>query len=186
MPKTWTANQLVAYNLRRARTHRDLTQKEAAALLKPYLGTEWSVASFSAAESTAKNGARTRKFSADEILAFSRAFGHPVSYFFTPPEEETDRPVSCGGPKTVDFGELLDAVSEIDEGRVRMLVELLPRAKRSATAQAIRRIAYARLGVPAIRNVTEHAANLHRLANQLTEFDDKVQAELEAALGKED
>jgi hypothetical protein len=40
-----TPNQVVAYNLVRARLLRSWTQKQAAEALAPYLGTCWSVAS---------------------------------------------------------------------------------------------------------------------------------------------
>ena len=188
MPNSWTANQLVAHNLREARQRRNHTQKEAAALLAPYLGGKpWSVASFSAAESTARNGARTREFSANEILAFSQAFDLPVSYFFTPPiGEPTYRPVTCGGD-SIGVEELLKSVSRVDETRVAVHVEALPKAARALFAGHARVNAYARLGQPAIRNVTEHAADLRRLANELESFDDRVQDELKLALeGKED
>ncbi len=46
----FTPNQVVAYNLTRAREHRGWTQDEAAEALAPYLGTRWSKASFSQAE----------------------------------------------------------------------------------------------------------------------------------------
>ena len=184
MPKTWTANQLVASNLRRARQDRGLTQKAAATLLEPYLGTEWSVASFSAAESTARNGARIREFSANEILAFARAFERPIAYFFTPPEEEL-RPVSAGGRKTIDLAGLLEAVGTIDEQRVSALIETLPPKARDKRTEAVRRATYARLGQPAVRNVTEHAANLRRLANELESFDDRVNAVLENEVDQE-
>jgi hypothetical protein len=34
--------------------------------------------------------------------------------------------------------------------------------------------------------MTEHAANLHRLANELLDFDDRVQAELKLALDEKE
>jgi len=184
MFKSWSANQLVAHNLREARLLRDLTQKEAASLLAPYLGGKpWSVASFSAAESTARNGARTREFDANEILAFAQAFDLPVSYFFTPPVGEPQyRPVTCGGSQEIDLPELLESVAKVDETRVAVKVETLPKAARSRFAGHARTNAYARLGQPAIRNVTEHAANLRRLADELESLDERFEAELKAAL----
>jgi transcriptional regulator with XRE-family HTH domain len=80
-----TANQVVAYNLQLARAMRGLTQAEAAKRIQRYLGGEtWSKANFSAAERSV-TGNRVRQFSADEIMAFARAFEVDVSFFFTPP-----------------------------------------------------------------------------------------------------
>lgn len=62
-----TANQVVAYNLARARELRGLTQEEAAAILEPFLGVRWSKASFSQAERSVA-GKFVRKFDADEVV----------------------------------------------------------------------------------------------------------------------
>lgn len=83
-----TVNQIVAYNLRRAREQRGLTQEQAAERLEPHLGVRWSKASYSAAERSAERSQRLRRFSADEIVAFSAAFELPVTFFFLPPANE--------------------------------------------------------------------------------------------------
>jgi hypothetical protein len=193
-----TANQLVAYNLRRARQEYEggLTQKQAAELLEPYLGKRWSVASFSAAEASAKNGSRGREFSADEILAFARAFNVPISYFFLPPEEDQERrPVTCGGSRVLDVPELLESASRLEPGsayatRLRLLTDKVPRDERFRLDRAIQDRVQARLGSPSVTDVTTHAANLRRLANALEAADDHVQAvfaeELDHAFGKEE
>ena len=49
-PKRLTPNQIVAFNLTRARTDRGWSQPEAAAALEPFLGVRWSRASYSAVE----------------------------------------------------------------------------------------------------------------------------------------
>ena len=77
-------NQVVAYNLTRARQLRGLTQDEAAAALEPYLGVRWSKASFSQAERSVA-GRFVRRFDAEEIVAFARTFELPVTWFFLPP-----------------------------------------------------------------------------------------------------
>jgi hypothetical protein len=82
-----TANQVVAYNLRVARTFRRLSQEEAAERLEPYLGTRWSRTNFSNIERSI-DGKRIKQFSADEIVAFSLAFELPVAWFFVPPEQD--------------------------------------------------------------------------------------------------
>lgn len=77
-------NQVVAYNLARARQLRGLTQDEAAAALEPFLGVRWSKASFSQAERSVA-GKFVRRFDAEEIVAFARAFEVPITWFFLPP-----------------------------------------------------------------------------------------------------
>lgn len=84
-PDLLTPNQLVAYNLWRARRERRWTHEQAAEQLEPHLGVRWTKAVFSAAERSVE-GTRKRNFSADEIVAFARGFRLPVAYFFMPPE----------------------------------------------------------------------------------------------------
>ncbi len=73
LPRTWTANQVVAHNLSRARLLRGWTQDQAAAEVAPYLGSHLSAASFSAIERSIA-GTRVKQFNADELVALSRAF----------------------------------------------------------------------------------------------------------------
>ncbi|MEV5506279.1 helix-turn-helix domain-containing protein [Streptomyces orinoci] len=79
-------NQLVSYNLLRARRARGWTQQQLGELLGRYTGRVWSNASVSAAE-RAWQGGRPRKFDADEIAAFCRIFDVPFSYFLMPPSD---------------------------------------------------------------------------------------------------
>src|SRR5438094_1736388 len=79
-----TPNQVVAWNLAQARAWRGWTQAQAAEALEPFLGVRWSTASFSAAERSV-TGKVVRNFTADEIVAFARAFEVPVTWFFLPP-----------------------------------------------------------------------------------------------------
>ena len=107
-----TANQLVAYNLRRAREMRGETQEQVAQRLWPYIGEKWSKASFSIAEKSAEPGHRKRNFNANELLAFACVFQKPVAWFFTPPDGVDD--VTCGEPldvsRHVGRNQLLDVV----------------------------------------------------------------------------
>lgn len=111
---TLTPNQIVAYNLAQARLWRNWTQEEAAEQLAPYLGKRWSKASFSAAERSV-DGQRVRQFSADDIVAFSRAFGLPVGFFFLPPPPSV-APVPVRLPSSenplwgIPIAELIDVV----------------------------------------------------------------------------
>jgi hypothetical protein len=79
-----TPNQVVAYNLAHARELRGWTQDQATQALEPHLGTRWSKANYSAAERSV-DGRRVRNFTADEIVAFARAFELPITWFFMPP-----------------------------------------------------------------------------------------------------
>jgi hypothetical protein len=96
----WTANQIVAFNVGRARLLRGWTQEEAARALAPYLGTLMSTASFSAIERSVDTG-RVREFNADELLAFARGFRVPIPWFFTPPSPFWD----TAGVATPDAGD---------------------------------------------------------------------------------
>lgn len=79
-----TANQVVAYNLQRARKARTWTQDDLGERLEKITGRVWSRASVSAAESSWRGG-RTRRFDANEVLAFALVFDLPIASFFLPP-----------------------------------------------------------------------------------------------------
>src|SRR6202521_4633198 len=83
LPRTWTPNQVVAHNLTRARLLRGWTQDQAAEALAPYLGSRLSLASFSAIERSIA-GTRVKQFTADELVALSRAFDLHLGWWFTP------------------------------------------------------------------------------------------------------
>jgi hypothetical protein len=114
---TLTPNQVVAYNLPRARMVRGWTQEQAAEALAPYLGTKWSVANFSAIERSV-DGGRIRQFTADDLFAFSRAFRLPIGFFLTPPVDDP-RTYGIATPDAdrdgLDPMELLDAILGTDE-----------------------------------------------------------------------
>lgn len=108
LPRTWTPNQVVAHNVVRARTLRGWTQEQAADQLAPYLGSRLSHASFSAIERSVAT-TRVKQFSADDLVALSRAFGVPLGWWFTPPAEGamyTPDHAHHG----IDFAELVDLV----------------------------------------------------------------------------
>src|SRR5687767_11290009 len=90
--RRYTPNQVVAFNLARAREERGWTQEEAVERLAPFLGTRWTAVALSAAERSV-TGRRVREFTASEILAFSRAFDLPIAWFFLPPHEPRDSTV---------------------------------------------------------------------------------------------
>jgi transcriptional regulator with XRE-family HTH domain len=111
-PKLWNPNQIVAFNIAKARQLRGWTQEEAAEQLAPYLGVRMSAASFSASERSVDAG-RPREFDAAEILAFARAFRVPLAWFFTPPTPWWEG-VGIATPDADEDGldpmEMLDAV----------------------------------------------------------------------------
>src|SRR5215210_5644484 len=86
----WRPNQIVAFNVAKARSLRGWTQEQAAEALAPYLGAKLSGASFSALERSAWTIERIKQFSADDLLALSRGFDLPIGYFFTPPPPDAD------------------------------------------------------------------------------------------------
>jgi transcriptional regulator with XRE-family HTH domain len=74
-----TPNQYVAHRLTWARIIYGWTQQEVA----DRLGGSWTRVKVSAAERSV-TGARVRRFDAEDLTAFSRVFGLPVSFFFPP------------------------------------------------------------------------------------------------------
>lgn len=88
--RTMLPNQVVAYNVAKARALRGWTQEQAAEALAPHLGAKLSGASFSALERSAWTVSRIKQFSADDLLALSRGFDLPIGYFFTPPPPGDD------------------------------------------------------------------------------------------------
>ena len=107
-----TPNQIVAMNIAKARALRGWTQEQAAEALAPHLGVKLSGASFSALERSAWNVNRIKQVSADDLLAYSRAFDLPIGYFFTPPPPSEDIGLAAPGAsiKGLDPIVLLDAV----------------------------------------------------------------------------
>lgn len=84
----WSANQVVAYNLARAREAKGWSQEDAGRRLEPHLGVAWSKATFSQAERSIDPG-KSRAFTADELAAFADTFGLPVVWFLLPPPPGT-------------------------------------------------------------------------------------------------
>ena len=139
--RVMTPNQIVAYNVAKARELRGWTQEQAAEALAPYLGAKLSAASFSALERSAWKVDRIKVFSADELFALSRGFDLPIGFFFTPPPPEMD--AGLHGPdagwKGLDPIVLLDAVLGTPENLRHWEAQLLaysasqapmPRSKR--------------------------------------------------------
>ena len=84
--KKWSASQVVAHNLTRARELRGITQTEVAERLARFTGANWSQATVAQAEGSV-TGNRVRQFTANELVALARTFDLPVLFFFLPPDD---------------------------------------------------------------------------------------------------
>src|SRR5687768_4763586 len=136
-----TANQIVAYNVAKARALRGWTQEQAAEALAPYLGARLSGPSFSSLERSAWKVDRIKQFSADDLLALSRAFDLPIGYFFTPPPPDADAGLAVpdAGLKGLDPIVLLDAVLGTPDNLEHWERDLLDYASRTAPAPRSKR-----------------------------------------------
>src|SRR5215210_3016331 len=136
-----TPNQVVAYNVAKARALRGWTQEQAAEALAPYLGARLSIASFSALERAAWNVSRIKQFTADDLLALSRGFDLPIGFFFTPPPPDFDAGLAApdAGMKGLDPIVLLDAVLGRRDNLPHWERDLLDYAARTAPAPRSKR-----------------------------------------------
>ena len=91
--RRWTASQVVAHNLTRARELRGLTQNEVAERLTRFTGSNWSQVTVAQAEASVA-GQRVRQFTANELVALARTFDVPVLFFFLPPDDGEGRLVT--------------------------------------------------------------------------------------------
>jgi transcriptional regulator with XRE-family HTH domain len=107
----WTPNQIVAHNIAKARLLRGWTQDQAAEACAAYLGNRLSPASWSALERSV-DGGRIREITADELVAFARAFDLPIGFFLTPPSVWDNHVVATpdAGPEGLEPMELFDVV----------------------------------------------------------------------------
>ncbi len=122
-----TTNQVVAYNVAKARAIRGWTQEQAAEELAPYLGAKLSAASFSALERSAWNPGRIKVFSADELVALCRGFDLPIGFFLVPPPPAMDIGFHApdGGVKGLDPIVMLDVMLGAPENLGYLESELL-------------------------------------------------------------
>lgn len=118
---THTADQVVAFNLRRARELRNWTQDEAAERLEPYLGERWSRVVFSAAERSVSGG-RVRQFSASQLVAIAATFELPIAFFLMPPVE-VEAIAPSGAQKALTPEQLIELAITRQDDRVQELVE---------------------------------------------------------------
>jgi hypothetical protein len=88
-PHTLNVNQVVAYNVARARRDRGWTQVETSERLAPFLGYRLHQAGVSAIERT-YDSERRRNIDVADVVAFARCFDLPIGWFFLPPPGRGD------------------------------------------------------------------------------------------------
>ncbi len=186
-----TPNQVVAFNLARAREWRGWTQEQAADALAPYLGTRWSKANFSAAERSVA-GKHIRNFDADEVVAFARAFELPLGWFYLPPPPWADGlPVKLVTPDAEQFGTELSLLVDLVFGepehqavmelRLREFLDQLGTRALTDAQQQIANLAAARIAAivresfgdldqwqTSLRSIANHLEDLERHAKDAT------------------
>jgi transcriptional regulator with XRE-family HTH domain len=132
-PIGFNPNRVVAYNLKRARVLRNMTQERAAEALAPYLGLRWKKQTVSMAERAAETTSRRpRQFDAADIAAFAHAFELPVAWFFMPPRAflvngETlidGVPSDLPGEPRVEVADLIESVIVPDPMLTERLEEI--------------------------------------------------------------
>jgi len=111
MRRTYSPNQVVAYNVGRARALRGWTQQQAASELSNHLEKRMSRASYSAMERSI-GGGRIKQFSADEMVALARGFNLPLLWFLLPPplDDDPGLHVPHTTSRGIEFTEFLDIV----------------------------------------------------------------------------
>ena len=110
--RAMTPNQIVAYNLAKARAMKGWTQNETTLKLRDYVGSTWSAASYSLIERSV-TGNRVKQFSTDELVGIARGFNLPLAWFFVPPPASEDVGLllpNAGGITGVDPLVLLDVL----------------------------------------------------------------------------
>jgi hypothetical protein len=185
-PLYWglTPNQVVAFNLARARELRGWTQEQTADALAPYLGTRWSKANFSAAERSVA-GKHIRNFDADEVVAFARAFELPVGWFYLPPPPWAEGiPVKLVTPDAEQFGTELSLLVDLVFGepehqaamelRLREFLDQLGTRALTEAQQQIANLAAARTAAIVRRSfgdLDQWQTSLRSIANHLEDLE---------------
>jgi hypothetical protein len=191
-----TPNQVVAFNLARAREWKGWTQDQAAQALEPYLGKRWSKASVSQAERSIA-GKFVRNFDADEIVAFARAFELPIGWFFMPPPPWSDQPgvpVKLKTPDAEHLGTALALLVDLvfgDETNQALLAMRLDAwlqqcpPQLTAAQQRIANLARHRIESLARATIDDLAAwqtTLRAMANQLEDLETRARAAVDDEL----
>jgi transcriptional regulator with XRE-family HTH domain len=108
--RSYTPNQVVAYNLKRARTLRGLTLDETALRLTKYVGETWTRANLSALERS-QTGGRPRRFETHDLVIYALVFDLSPLWFLMPPPHASKIALQDAKGKvteTLDTGEYID------------------------------------------------------------------------------
>ena len=168
-------NQVVAYNMSRARQLRGWTQDQTAKALEPYLGKRWSKASMSQAERSVA-GKVTRTFDADELVAFSQTFELPVAWFLMPPTPQELTQIEVASSKVAPAAEFIDLVLGDDATavvlaeRVTQMLADLPQQQLTASQRRIGQLTRAKSDALADADYRV----LQQLETQLREASDRA------------
>ncbi len=180
-----TPNQVVAFNLTQAREWKQWTQDEAAEALEPYLGVRWSKATFSQAERSVA-GRFIRNFTADEIVAFARAFELPVTWFFMPPPPwaAAGMPARLATPDEPEWGQPIAMLVDLVFGepaqqgllslRLDSFLDALGRDGLTAAQRRITALVSTRVEAlvrSAFRDIGGWQTNLRAIANHLQDLE---------------
>lgn len=180
-PRQITANQLIAYNLMRARKLRGLSQEQAAERLEPFLGTRWSKATVSAAERSYETD-RVRQFTADDLLAFSRAFDLQMAWFFFPPPTSIDvLRVSSGGSNVSRISDVMDSLFGRSRGDHVELTDRINEQPPGALWSDIHRRIGRRLALTTAAIEKKATAHLRALPSEMRDGADAIDELLHAA-----
>lgn len=170
MSRTMTANQVVAYNMAKARALRGWTQERVGEELAPYLGVRLSLQRISAMERSACQSERIRVFSADDLLALCRSFDLPLGFFLVPPPAQRIRLRSAATDE--DPLVLLDAVLGTAGNRAeweQALFECSAAMAPTAVADWLR--AHVARSASAFGGLVELAEQCHRMVRVLEDLD---------------
>jgi hypothetical protein len=200
-PDYWglTPNQVIAFNLARARERQGWTLNEAAERLEPYVGSRWSKANLSAAERSIA-GERIRNFDADEIVAFARCFELPIAFFFLPPPpwagELAMRLTTPDAEQLgIEIGTLIDLIygDPIQAGALtERMKDFLDRAGEERLTYAQQQIAWAvkdrinAIAYTAFGDLADLQATLLDAARRLRDLETKAKRQAKKDLGVEE
>lgn len=156
----------------------------------------WSKASFSQAERSVA-GRFIRNFSADEIAAFARAFGLPITWFFMPPLAWAEPGVPAR-PETPDAEQLereltllIDLFFGDEEGqglldsRLNGFLDQLGTQPLTTAQQRIASLVGSRVAAlvrHSFAGLEEWRVSLRSIANQLEDLETRARGEVEADL----
>ena len=91
-PNALTVHQVVAHNVYKARTLRGWSQQQAAEAISTTLGKPLTAAGLSAIGRRSRSR-RQRVIDVAELVAYARAFGLPIAWFFLSPEGHETHPI---------------------------------------------------------------------------------------------